>query len=88
MPDHDADARRALARLQRAVEKLRRELNALREAAEKADPTGFSADEYSSAEVALDTFVELASAEGARFRDRILRGGGLDAGRLRPSDTD
>lgn len=88
MPDHDADARRALARLQRAVEKLRRELNALRDAAEKADPSSLPADAYSNADAVLDTFVELASSEGARFRERILKRGGLSAGTLRSRGSD
>ena len=78
----DADIRRALNRLQRALEKARREVRGLQEALEQSEADGFPGDDYAEMENHLASVVDLVKREQARQQLKILRSGGIAAGRL------
>ncbi len=78
----DADIRRALARLHRALEKARREIRGLREALEESEAAGFPGDDYAEMEDHLVSVVDLVKREQARQQLKILRSGGIAPGRL------
>ena len=78
----DADIRRALNRLRRALEKARREVRSLREALEQSEAEGFPGDDYAEMDDHLAAVVELVNREQARQQAKILRAGGITSGRL------
>ena len=78
----DADIRRALARLHRALEKARREVRGLREALEQSEADGFPGDDYAEMESHLVSVVDLVKREQARQQLKILRSGGIAPGRV------
>jgi len=78
----DADIRRALARLHRALEKARREIRGLREALEQSEADGFPGDDYAEMDNHLASVVDLVKREQARQQLKILRSGGIAPGRL------
>lgn len=82
MKTPDADIRRALNRLQRALEKARREIRGLREALEQSEADGFPGDDYNEMEGHLASIVDLVKREQARQQLKILRSGGIAPGRL------
>ena len=82
MKTPDADIRRALNRLQRALEKARREIRGLQEALEQSEADGFPGDDYIEMENHLASVVDLVKREQARQQLKILRSGGIAAGRL------
>ncbi len=82
MKTPDADIRRALNRLQRALEKARREVRGLRETLEQAEADGFPGDDYAEMENHLASVVDLVKREQARQQLKILRSGGIAPGRL------
>jgi hypothetical protein len=84
MTSPDSEARKALNRLQRALEKSRRELRSLLAAVEGADTSDHPAAAYSDAESRLEALLAFTREEGTRLQERILRGGGLEPDRLRP----
>ena len=79
----EREARRALARLQRAVEKSKRELRSLRGALETAEGDDFPGDEYAAVDDLLSRAAEFAGAEGRRLQAKILTAGGVEPGRVR-----
>lgn len=81
----EQEARRALARLRRGVEKSMRELDAVRGALSHVEGDDFPADEYDDAEAKLNAILELLDSEGRRLQDKILHAGGLEPGRVRRS---
>lgn len=85
MKTPEAETRRALARLRRAVEKARREVRGLREALDRTEADGFPADDYGEMDEHLAAVTELVSREQARQQAKILRSGGIAPGRLRRS---
>lgn len=82
MKTPDADIRRALNRLQRALEKARREIRGLREALEQSEADGFPGDDYAEMEDHLASVVDMVKREQARQQLKILRSGGITPGRL------
>lgn len=82
MKTTDADIRRALNRLQRALEKARREIRGLSEALEQSESDGFPGDDYAEMESHLAAVVDLVKREQARQQLKILRSGGIAPGRL------
>ena len=82
MKTPDADIRRALNRLQRALEKARREIRGLRETLEQAEADGFPGDDYAEMENHLASVVDLVKREQTRQQLKILRSGGIAPGRL------
>lgn len=81
----EREARRALARLQRGVDKTRRELVALRGALETVEGEDFPQAEYDEIEQHLNAAGEFTAREGRRLQAKILMAGGLEPGRVRRS---
>lgn len=86
MKTPDADIRRALNRLRRALEKARREIRGLREAIDQSEADGFPGDDYAEMDEHLVAVVELVHREQARQQEKILRAGGITTGRLQRRD--
>lgn len=80
-------ARRALVRLQRSLEKTRRELTALRGALETAEGGDFPTDQYEECDRHLCEVGSWANIEGRRLQSKILAAGGLEPGRVRRSSS-
>lgn len=88
MPDSpESEARKALNRLRRAVEKSRRELEALVGAIRTAEGEDFPVEEYEEAEARIQETLEFLDQEGRRLQAKILQAGGLEPGRVRRSST-
>lgn len=86
MPESaEKEARKALARLRRALEKSRRELNALSGAIRHAEGDDFPADAYGEAHDRLGEIMDFVEEEGRRLEAKILQAGGLEPGRIRRS---
>jgi hypothetical protein len=85
MTTPEAEARKALNRLLRAVEKSRREMEALAGAIRHAEGDDFPSDLYDEVAANLDRVTDFVHEEGRRLQDKILRAGGLEPGRVRRS---
>jgi len=83
----ESEARKALARLKRAVEKSRREMEALEGAIRHAEGDDFPEDDYQQAEARIQALVEFVEEEGRRLQEKVLRSGGLEPGRVRRSSS-
>lgn len=81
----EGEARRALSRLRRSVEKARRELGALRAALEEAEGGDFPSDKYEECDERLAATTGWIGEEEARLRAKTLRAGGLEPSTLRRS---
>lgn len=81
----ESEARRALNRLVRAVEKARREMDSLEGAIRQAEGDDFPGEAYREMEMRIDELREFARAEGRRLQEKILTSGGLEPGRVRRS---
>jgi hypothetical protein len=77
------EARRALQRLRRAVEKAVHELGDVRGALRHAEGRDFPADEYDAASAHLDAVISFIDDEEARLEEKVLHAGGLEPGRVR-----
>jgi hypothetical protein len=81
----ESEARKALNRLRRALEKTRHELEAVAGALQKAEGDDFPHAEFDSAVAnigAVETFVD---EQAERIEEKILSSGGLEPGRIRRS---
>ncbi len=79
----ESEARKALNRLRRALEKTTHELDAVRGALEHAEGTDFpfrDFDEVQSHLAAVEAFVD---EQAERIEEKILSAGGLEPGRIR-----
>lgn len=83
MDTAEREARRALARLQRSLEKCDRELRSLKGALENAEGEDFPAADYEEVDGFLTAARDFAAREGARLQAKILTSGGLEPGRIR-----
>ncbi len=83
----ESEARKALNRLVRALEKSRREMDSLAGAIRHAEGDDFPAEAYREAEDRMDRLVEFAEEEGRRLQAKILQSGGLEPGRVRRSSS-
>lgn len=81
----EREARKALARLRRAVEKSVRELEILSGAIRHAEGEDFPFDLYEEARGRLDAILDFLEEEGRRLEEKILQTGGLEPGRVRRS---
>jgi len=79
----ESEARRALNRLLRAVEKTHRELGSLEGALRHAEGDDFPVDAYAEVEAHLDAVKEFLHEEGRRLQRKILTSGGIEPGRVR-----
>lgn len=87
MTTPEADARKALNRLSRALEKSRRELDSLMAAIRHAEAEDFPVEAYREQEERLARLLEFVEEEGQRLQEKILQAGGLEPGRVRRSST-
>ena len=78
-----AEARRALARLTRAIEKCSRELDAVDGALRHAEGTDFPHEAFASAAAHLDAVTQFVDEQQQRLQEKILHAGGLEPGRIR-----
>lgn len=85
MKTPEAETRRALARLRRALEKAKREVRGLREGLDESEADGYPGDEYAEMEEHLGAVTDLVNREQARQQAKILRAGGMASGGLRRS---
>ena len=83
----EKEARKALARLRRAVEKSQKELESLVGAIRMAEGDDFPTEEYAEAEGHLRTLSDFLEEEGQRLEAKILQAGGLEPGRTRRSSV-
>jgi hypothetical protein len=87
MSSIESEARKALTRLRRAVEKSRRELRALTGAIRGAEGEDFPATEYAAAEARIGELLAFLEEESQRLEAKILLSGGLEPGRVRRSSS-
>ena len=83
MAQAEAEARRAANRLRRALEKARREIDALQGALARAEGDDFPRHAYDEARGRIGQVVEFVDEESRRLQHKILVAGGLEPGRLR-----
>jgi hypothetical protein len=81
----EKEARKALTRLRRAVEKSQKELASLVGSIRTAEGDDFPAQEYQEAGDRLSAVLDFLEEEGQRLEAKILQAGGLEAGRTRRS---
>jgi hypothetical protein len=79
----ESDARRALTRLHRALEKAKRELEDVVGALRHAEGADFPNDEFEAARAHLDAIEALIEEQSERLEEKILSAGGLEPGRIR-----
>ena len=87
MAQAEAEARRAANRLRRALEKGRREIDALEGALRRAEGHDFPVDAYEDARRGIEQLVEFVDEEARRLQHKILAAGGLEPGRVRRSSA-
>ena len=87
MDSAEKEARKALNRLRRAVEKGTRELDALEGAIRHAEGDDFPASEYETVRSRLSAVLDFLEDEGQRLEEKILETGGLEPGRVRRSSS-
>ena len=79
----ESEARKALNRFQRSLEKARRELDGLEGALREAEGEDFPAADYAQARQWLEGSEGFAQDESQRLQEKVLRAGGLEPGRVR-----
>ena len=85
MSSAESEARKALARLRRSMEKAERELAALEGALSHAEGDDFPFQTYEDVTAAIRGVLEFTEEEGSRLQEKILHTGGLEPGRIRRS---
>ena len=79
----ESEARKALNRLRRAVEKARRELDAVEGSLRHAEGDDFPAQAFADAGAHLGEVEAFVDEEAERLEEKILHAGGLEPGRIR-----
>ena len=87
MPTESAEkeAKKALNRLRRAMEKGARELDSLEGAVRHAEGEDFPVAEYDGIRHRMDGILDFLEEESSRLEAKILEQGGLEPGRVRRS---
>ena len=85
METAEKEARKALNRLRRALEKVLREMDALEGAIRHAEGEDFPMEEYGTVRNQLSSAMDFLEEEGRRLQAKILEVGGLEPGRIRRS---
>ncbi len=78
----ESEARKALARLKRALSKARRELQSVEDAVVRAEGQDFPRGLYEEADEELSRLLEFTEEEGRRLQAKVLESGGLEPGRI------
>jgi hypothetical protein len=81
----EAEARKALTRLRRAVEKAEHELEAVEGALRHAEGSDFPADDFATIQSKLADIQAFIDDQAERLEEKILQHGGLEPGRVRRS---
>lgn len=81
----ESEARKALNRLRRSLEKAVRELGALEGSLKHAEGGDFPAAHYELHRSRLAAAMDFADEEAQRLQEKILHSGGLEPGRIRRS---
>ena len=79
----ESEARKALNRLRRAVEKTEHELDAVRGALQHAEGEDFPHAAFDAAEGKLAALVAFIEEQAERIEEKMLSAGGLEPGRIR-----
>jgi Cdc6-like AAA superfamily ATPase len=77
------DARRALNRLRRALEKAESELQAVAGSLRHAEGADYPQEAFAGAEASLQAVMRFVDEQEQRLQDKILHAGGLEPGRIR-----
>jgi len=83
MDSAESEARKALNRLRRALEKAERELGALEGALSHAEGDDFPVETYDEVNEAIRRVLDFTDDEAARLQEKILHAGGLEPGRVK-----
>jgi hypothetical protein len=83
----EAEARKALNRLRRAIEKAQRELDELEGALRHAEGSDFPVQEYAVVRDRMTLVLDFLESEASRLQEKILSTGGLEPGRVRRSSS-
>jgi Cdc6-like AAA superfamily ATPase len=78
-----SEARRALNRLRRAVEKAESELGAVAGALRHAEGSDFPVAEFDEAAQRLQGVADFVDEQEQRLQEKILHAGGIEPGRVR-----
>lgn len=81
----EREARRALNRLRRSVEKTLREIEGLEGVIARAEGDDFPEEQYRETRELLERVRTFTEEEGRRLQEKILATGGLEPGRVRRS---
>lgn len=81
----ESEARKALNRLRRALEKTRHELNAVAGALQHAEGEDFPHADFDNAVAQLGAVESFVDEQAERIEEKILSSGGLEPGRIRRS---
>ncbi len=79
----EGEARRALARLRRSVEKARAELDAVEGSLKHAEGRDFPADAFAETARHLHAVEDFVDEQAERLEEKMLHAGGLEPGRVR-----
>lgn len=79
----ESEARKALTRLRRAVEKVQHELSAVEGSLRSAEGNDFPADEFAAVESRLAAIEQFVDEQAERLEEKMLHAGGLEPGRVR-----
>ena len=79
----ESEARKALQRLRRSLEKSLRELRDLEGALKHAEAEDFPVSAYAGARSRLEELRNFVDEEAQRLQEKILHAGGLEPGRVR-----
>jgi hypothetical protein len=83
MDEAAKEARRALTRLRRVLEKADAELGAVAGALRHAEGADFPAAEFAAVEDHIASIAAFIDEQEQRLQDKILQAGGLEPGRIR-----
>ncbi len=87
MSGAEGEARKALNRLRRAVEKSLKEMDALEAALRHAEGEDFPGEAYDALRGRLDSALDFVDEEARRLQEKVLHAGGLEPGRVRRSSS-
>jgi hypothetical protein len=79
----EREARRALTRLRRAVEKAEHELDGVAGALRHAEAADFPAPAFEAARTQLRAVAAFVDEQAERLEEKLLHAGGLEPGRVR-----
>ena len=79
----ESEARKALTRLRRALEKTRHELEAVAGALRNAEGEDFPHAEFDAAIANINAVESFVDEQAERIEEKMLSSGGLEPGRIR-----